>query len=67
MTMEYDDPPAKAEVLRGCAALTEALDLIGEPIENGDRELARVVVNHEMALRNLLWFTMYRLTREAKV
>lgn len=40
--------------IRGAAALQEALDMIGSDQENGDSALAKVIVDHELPLRDLV-------------
>ncbi len=45
----------KVDVLRGAAALLEALDLIGDT-ERGDHDLAKIFCDHEMEIRELVGF-----------
>lgn len=48
-----------ADVLAGCAVLLRALSKIGTPAEeNGDRELAKVIVDGELQLRALVAFAI---------
>lgn len=46
-----DNADSIPNVLRGAAAVQEALDVIGNDEGKGDKDLARVVVEHEMAIR----------------
>ena len=42
--------------MRGCAALIDAIDAIGEP-NHDDHSLAQIVCDNEMELRELIaWF-----------
>lgn len=51
--------------IRGAAALHEALDVIGTPAEDGgDEKLARIIVNNEMPLRDMLRHFMTGIAEE---
>lgn len=52
------------ETLKGMAALQSALDLIGSGAENGDKLLAKVIVENELALRDLIRFACTKLALE---
>lgn len=56
------DVPA---VLRGAAALREMLDIIGDTDRaNGDRDAAKILVDHELPLRELLTFAVNEVAGE---
>lgn len=67
--MTPDEAPAlnRAETLKGLAALQSALDLIGntDTADQGDRLLAKIVVENELALRDLIRFACTKLALEA--
>lgn len=48
----------RIDVLRGCAALLEALDGMGR-MEGGDKEFARVIVEHETEVRRLVDYALH--------
>lgn len=64
--MIADEAPAlnRAETLKGLAAIQAALDLIGSGIESGDKLVAKIIVDDELALRDLIRFVCIKLALE---
>lgn len=66
MSYNTDEFAYEATALHGAAALKEMLDNIGRPAEDGggDRNIAKVLCEHEMPLRALLTFAINRFASE---
>lgn len=66
--MTPDEAPAlnRAETLKGLSALQSALDLIGntDTAGQGDKLVAKIVVENELALRDLIRFACTKLALE---
>lgn len=46
-------------VIRGAAALLEALNIIGNSdVEDGDKVIAKIIVDHELDLREIAGFAL---------
>jgi hypothetical protein len=53
-------PQEAADVAEGWAALTRALDMIGDT-KKTDHDLAKIIVDHELQIRMLLVFALTKL------
>jgi hypothetical protein len=53
-------PQEAADIAEGWAALTRALDIIGQS-EMTDHDLAKIIVDHELQIRMLLIFALTKL------
>lgn len=54
---------SKAQQLRGAAAITEMLDCIGA-CDASDRDVAKVLVEHELDIRELLAFALTEIVNQ---
>jgi len=52
----------RAAACRGAAALVKAIDVIGGPGDDGD--IVKVIVDEEIALRELIRFALVKLASE---
>ncbi len=52
----------RAEACRGAAVLLQALDVIGGP--GNDADMAKIIVDDELALRELIRFALVKLASE---
>lgn len=65
MAYNRDERAFIATVMRGAAAISESLEFIGSGVEDGDKRLAKCVVDNEMSLRALLTYALEKLAGEA--
>lgn len=57
------DDNIKPSVMRGVAALMDALDIIGQE-GKCDKSMAEIICDHEIDLRNLMKWTVEALSEE---
>lgn len=50
--------------IKGAGALQEALDLIGYTEPDGDKRLAKIIVDNELALRDLIRYALNSLSND---
>lgn len=49
--------------LKGAAAVAEAIELIGNDQEKTDHDMAKIIVENELAIRDLVSFALKRLAK----
>lgn len=55
--------PRNLSALKGAAAVAEAVNLIGNDREKTDHDMAKIIVENELAVRDLVRFALKRLAK----
>ena len=53
-----------SNTIKGAGALQEALDLIGDTDPDGDKRLSKIIVDNELALRDLIRFALNSISND---